>query len=103
VAAPDPARRPFLLCGLVGVLRDFLVFLFTVTSSGFLAAAAARTGRSRTMAALCQLPRAVRTVYFAGSSPFLTWFQPIGIETVAPSRARGDKGATAVAFSPLRR
>ncbi len=42
-------------------------------------------------------------VNFAGSSPFLTWLQASGIETVAPSRARGESGATAVDFVSLRR
>jgi transcription-repair coupling factor (superfamily II helicase) len=45
----------------------------------------------------------VRIVYRLGSSPALTCVQFSGIDTVAPRRARGDKGATAVAIRSLRR
>lgn len=45
----------------------------------------------------------LRTVNLAGSRPFFTWFQVIGIETGAPGRPRGDNGATAVAIRSLRR
>lgn len=45
----------------------------------------------------------VRTVKRLGSSPTLTWLQLSGIDTVAPGRARGDSGATAVAILSLRR
>lgn len=41
-------------------------------------------------------PVALRTVNFRGSKLGLTCDQPIGIDTGAPSRARGDKGATSV-------
>ena len=46
---------------------------------------------------------AVRTVNFFGSRPFFTCAQVSGMETVAPSRARGDSGATAVDMRSLRR
>ncbi len=38
-----------------------------------------------------------------GSRSLLTWLHVKGIETVAPGRARGDNGATAVATRSLRR
>ena len=38
----------------------------------------------------------VRTVKFMGSRPAFTCGQLSGMETGAPARARGDKGATAV-------
>src|ERR1700733_5144478 len=40
---------------------------------------------------------ALRTVNSVGSKPALTAFQAMGIDTVAPGRARADNGATAVA------
>lgn len=46
---------------------------------------------------------AVRIVNALGSRPLTTAFQSIGIDTGAPARARGDKGATAVAVLSLRR
>ena len=45
----------------------------------------------------------VRTVYFFGSRSPRTCGQVSGIETVAPSRARGDSTATAVESRSLRR
>jgi hypothetical protein len=45
---------------------------------------------------------AVRTVKRAGSSAAVASSQSIGMATGAPGRARGDSGAMAVAFGPLR-
>jgi len=46
---------------------------------------------------------AVRTVNRLGSRPAFTCGQPIGMDTSAPSRARGENGATAVEVRSLRR
>ena len=46
---------------------------------------------------------ALRSVYFFGSKPRRTSFHRIGIETGAPSRARGDNTATAVESRSLRK
>ena len=46
---------------------------------------------------------AVRRVKRLGSRPAFTWLQSSGIDTVAPGRARGDSGATAVEVRSLRR
>ena len=45
----------------------------------------------------------VRTVKRVGSRPFFTWLHVSGIETGAPSRARGESGATAVDIRSLRK
>ena len=50
-----------------------------------------------------EMTGAVRTVKRLGSRPFLTALHSSGMDTVAPGRARGLSGATAVAMRSLRK
>ena len=83
---------------------DFMLRAWLIPIRLMASAATYRCRRSPTRPWSASTDRGtVRTVYFLGSRSALTCAHVSGIETVAPGRARGERGATAVAMRSLRR